>query len=468
MRRTKKEVDDFEAILEEGRRAKKQKRLEKVQLGKNGKMAKMEKKDQGADNVEKVPRQEKSALLTADNNNIKIKTEDNIVNYKKNIEDYRAFFENDQKTENGSDEVVENVTTTQMDFETGGEKAGMEDESAILSAIQRGEEEEEGSWQSMAAQNGGKGAKMESDVEEKVWQISPSGDSGLKFSLKAVKSEVESDLTCNGCGHKYDHKSFLKRHLKRGMCSKDSQLCKCKCGYFFKTRDSLRRHIKKDAETNPQEHGESEEKAECEESKGDNKTYADDQNMSKSEELDSDENMDTKDKDIKDEVFVTLKGEGVEQLLSRYSELVVVQKRPREQTEFSGDSDTLLVQEPIKEEDMISKELPLQMIEITSQLESESGLSEEKESKYALQIKSEQSRWFHPKTLSQSKLGRHQSAITVDQVRNLLYVSESELFISNFSICNFLQVCQFLGLRDYPLPQLPFPVTEHQEEFERF
>ena len=74
MRRTKKEVDDFEAILEEGRRAKKQKRLEKVQLGKNGKMAKMEKKNQGADNVEKVPRQEKSALLTADNNNIKIKT----------------------------------------------------------------------------------------------------------------------------------------------------------------------------------------------------------------------------------------------------------------------------------------------------------------------------------------------------------------------------------------------------------
>ena len=117
---------------------------------------------------------------------------------------------------------------------------------------------------------------------------------------------------------------------------------------------------------------------------------------------------------------------------------------------------------------MISKELPLQMIEITSQLESESGLSEEKESKYALQIKSEQSRWFHPQTLSQSKLGRHQSAITVDQVRNLLYVSESELFISNFSICNFLQVCQFLGLRDYPLPQLPVAVTKNQEEFERF
>ena len=134
---------------------------------------------------------------------------------------------------------------------------------------------------------------MEPDVEEKVWQISPSAGSGLKFSLKAVKSEVESDFTCNGCGHRYDHKSFLKRHLKRSMCSKDSQLCKCKFGKSFKTRDSLRRHIKEEAETDPQEHGESEKKAECEESKGDSKTYADDQNLSKFENLDKEEKMDT-------------------------------------------------------------------------------------------------------------------------------------------------------------------------------
>ena len=82
-----KEVDDFEAILEEGRRAKKQKRLEKVQLGKNGKIAKakMEKKDSCADNIEKVPRQEKRAELTPDNNNIKIKPDDNIANNKKII-----------------------------------------------------------------------------------------------------------------------------------------------------------------------------------------------------------------------------------------------------------------------------------------------------------------------------------------------------------------------------------------------
>ena len=52
--------------------------------------------------------------------------------------------------------------------------------------------------------------------------------------------------------------------------------------------------------------------------------------------------------------------------------------------------------------------------------------------------------------------------------KNTLYVSESDLFISNFSICNILQVCQFLGLRDYPLPQLPVGVTVNQEEFERF
>ena len=177
--------------------------------------------------------------------------------------------------------------------------------------------------------------------------------------------------------------------------------------------------------------------------------------------------MHTNDKDIKDEVFVTLKGEGVEHILSRYSQLIV-QKRPREQNGLSGDSDALLVQEPIKEEDMISKEMSLQRNEIKSQSESESGLYEEKEVKSALQSKSEQYRWFHPKTLSQNKLGRHQSAITVDQVRNLSYVSESELFISNFSIYNFLQVCQFLGLRDYPLSQLPVAVTDNQEEFERF
>ena len=172
--------------------------------------------------------------------------------------------------------------------------------------------------------------------------------------------------------------------------------------------------MKKEAETYPQEHGEYEKKAECEESKGDSKTHADDQNLSKSENLDKEEKMDTNDKDIKDEVFVTLKGEGVEHILSRYSQLIV-QKRPREQNGLSGDSDALLVQEP-KEEDMISKEMSLQRNEIKSQLESESGLYEEKELKSALQSKSEQYRWFHPKSLSQSKLGRHQSAITVDQV----------------------------------------------------
>ena len=106
----------------------------------------------------------------------------------------------------------------------------------------------------------------------------------------------------------------------------------------------------------------------------------------------------------------------MEQLLSRYSELVVVQKRPKEQNGFSGDSVALPVQEPIKEEDMLPKEMPLQKKEIKSQLESERGPSEKEELKSAVKSESGQSQWFHPKTLSQSKLARHQSAITVDQV----------------------------------------------------
>ena len=93
----------------------------------------------------------------------------------------------------------------------------------------------------MSEKSGEKAAKTQEKV---TWQMSPRGGSGLRFSLKAVKSKVETNLTCNQCGHDYAHRSLLKRHKKRSICSAGPQSSCNLCGKVFKVKYSLGRHLK--------------------------------------------------------------------------------------------------------------------------------------------------------------------------------------------------------------------------------
>ena len=332
--------------------------------------------------IEKLS-QEKQLLAPGDDS-LKIETNDKTVDYKKIIEDYRAFFENNDMADE-SDEAVEKLAenmgedmTTLKNFETNEKKE--ESDAEILLAMQRGEEVERISWLKMT-QSGEKGAKNAEIVQEKVWQMSPSGGSGLRFSLKAVKSDVETNLTCNGCGHIYTHRSQLKRHMKRSMCAAEPQ-CSCKCGKIFKVRDSLRRHVKngcnleEKVEMHPQEHIDSFSKLlgkdeavkdKVEESKEDDRNSG---SEVEKDEMDIDmELSDEKSVNEEEGKYVTLlREEGVEQILSRYSALLV-QKRPKEE----------------------EKRIPV---------ERESGKNKS----------------FPMKTLAQSKHRSQQPAITVDQV----------------------------------------------------
>ena len=174
-------------------------------------------------------------------------------------------------------------------------------------------------------------------------------------------------------------KTLLKRNMKRSMCLAEPQ-CSCKCGKTFKVRDSLRRHVKNgcNLEENvglqSQEHIdlfskllEKDEAAadKVEESKEDDR---DSSRENEREEMDIDMEL-SDEKRMKEGKYVTLlREDGVEQILSRYSALLV-QKRPKED----------------------EKRIPAK---------SESGKSKS----------------FPMKTLAQSKHKSQQLAITVDQV----------------------------------------------------
>ena len=83
--KTKEEVDDFEAILEEERRVKRQKKMEKS----DNLVKTSETKRESGRKIE-----EKKILLTLEDDNLEIETDVKTVDYKKIIEDYRAFFDN--------------------------------------------------------------------------------------------------------------------------------------------------------------------------------------------------------------------------------------------------------------------------------------------------------------------------------------------------------------------------------------
>ena len=131
-----------------------------------------------------------------------------------------------------------------------------------------------------------------------------------------------------------------------------------------------------------------------------------------------------------------LREDGVEDILSRYSALLVQDRPKNEQT--SPTESEIIPKRPKQEKIITSEKWP--------KVKSESG-----------KIKR-----FPPKILSQSKpIGKKQApmAITADQVIWIIF------WIQKFIL--FLQVCRFLGLHDYPLPVLPSSVTKQQEEFER-
>ena len=365
---------------------KRQKKMEKAK----GSLVKTS-EEKSAKKIEK-PSQEKQ-LLTSTYDNQKIETGDRTVDYKQIIEDYRAFFENNDMADE-SDEAIEKLAENMeedmetmkslQNFETNEKKE--ETDAEILLAMQRGAEVERISWLKMTL-SGEKEVKTADFVQEKIWQMSPSGGSGLRFSLKAVKSDVETNLTCNGCGHIYTHRSQLKRHMKRSMCAAEPQ-CSCKCGKIFKVRDSLRRHVKngcnleEKVELHPQEHIDLFsillEKYETAKDKVE-ELKEDDRNSSREDEKDvMDIDMELSDeKSVKEEEgkYVTLlREQGVEQILSRYSALLV-QKLPKEE----------------------EKRIPV---------ESESGKTKR----------------VPMKTLAQSKHRSQQPAITVDQVSTSFYL----------------------------------------------
>ena len=388
-------MDDFEAILEEGRRAKRQKKMEKAELAK---IANVDAKEAVA-KIEPQPREEEEKF---ENNLEKTSADDNL-----------------------KMETVEKLTERIKSLEEKTET----DSSEILLAIQRGEEVERSSWLKMS-QNGEKLAK----TTEKVWQMSPSGGSGLRFSLKAVKSDVEASLTCNGCGHVYANRSFLKKHMKRSMCASDSQ-CSCNCGKTFKARDSLRQHLKKGCDLEKKVM--INEEVEAATDKDCNSEVEESRNLTKTEEREEEVKMDIDEEVDGEEIMkeggnqvTLLREDGVEDILSRYSALLVQDRPKNEQT--SPTESEIIPKQPKQEK--------------WPKVESESGKGKR----------------FPPKILSQSKpIGKKQApmAITADQVIWIIF------WIQKFIL--FLQVCRFLGLHDYPLPMLPSSVTKQQEEFER-
>ena len=376
-------MDDFEAILEEGRRAKRQKKMEKAELAKIVNVdAKEAVVNTSVAKIQPQPREEEEKF---ENNLEKTSADDNL---------------------NLKMETVEKLTERIKSLEEKTET----DSSEILLAIQRGEEVERSSWLKMS-QNGEKLAK----TTEKVWQMSPSGGSGLRFSLKAVKSDVEARLTCNGCGHVYANRSFLKRHMKRSMCASDSQ-CSCNCGKTFKARDSLRQHLKKGCDLEKKVM--INEEVEAATDKDCNSEVEESRNLTKTEEREEEVKMDIDEEVDGVEIMkeggnqvTLLREDGVEDILSRYSALLVQDRPKNEQT--SPTESEIIPKRPKQEKNITSEKWP--------KVESESGKGKR----------------FPPKILSQSKpIGKKQApmAITVDQVLTLLLGSNlTKTFILFFA-----------------------------------
>ena len=133
--------------------------------------------------------QEKQLLLPGDDNQ-KIETGDKTVDYKQIIEDYRAFFENndmvdesDEAIEKLAENMGEDLTTMKSLKKCEREETKTENDDEILLSMQRGDEVERISWLKMTHSDE-KEVKTAEIVQEKVWQMSPSGGSGLRFSLR--------------------------------------------------------------------------------------------------------------------------------------------------------------------------------------------------------------------------------------------------------------------------------------------